>query len=402
MEASIILVGTELLSGMTVDTNSLYMAEELNKYGIEILSKTVVRDDIEEIVDAIARAKKKTDLVILSGGLGPTIDDITKDAIAKYLDVELIVEADEYAELERKFRERGIKLLSNNKKEVEKPIGSISFSNDVGMAPSIYIDGIAAFPGVPRELYNMFPKFLEYYAREKNLADEMIIRDLLVWGIPESHLDDNLKDFFIVEGIHYEFLVKDYGIIIRLQSRSSSRSIVNEIADKIYGRIGDNIFGEGDERLETLIIKKLLESNETISLAESCTGGAITSRLIDVPGVSKVLTEGIVCYSNESKMQRLGVKRETLEKYGAVSEETAREMLEGQEADIAIATTGIAGPGGGSEEKPVGTVYIGIKIKNEIHIKKYNFKGTRERVRRSTVMTTLFRLLKILDTRGDI
>ena len=402
MEASIILVGTELLSGMTVDTNSLYMAEELNKYGIEILSKTVVRDDIEEIVDAITRSKKKTDLVILSGGLGPTIDDITKDAIAKYLDVELIVEADEYAELERKFRERGIKLLSNNKKEVEKPMGSLSFKNDVGMAPSIYIDGIAAFPGVPRELYNMFPKFLEYYAREKNRTDEMIIRDLLVWGIPESHLDDNLKDFFTVEGIHYEFLVKDYGIIIRLQSRSSSGSIVNEIADKIYARIGDNIFGEGDERLETLIIKKLLESNETISLAESCTGGAITSSLIDVPGVSKVLTEGIVCYSNESKMQRLGVKRETLEKYGAVSEQTAREMLEGQVADVAIATTGIAGPGGGSEEKPVGTVYIGIKIKNEVHIKKYNFKGTRERIRRATVMNTLFRLLKILDTRGDI
>lgn len=402
MEASIILVGTELLSGMTVDTNSLYMAEEFNKYGIEILSKMVVRDDIEEIVDAIARARKKTDLVILSGGLGPTIDDITKDAIAKYLDLELIVDADEYAELERKFRERGIKLLPNNKKEIEKPLGSVSFSNDVGMAPAIYIDGIAAFPGVPRELYNMFPKFLEYYAEEKNLTDEMIIRDLLVWGIPESHLDDDLKDLFTIDGIHYEFLVKDYGIIIRLQSKSSNESIVNGIADKIYSRIGDNIFGEGDERLETLIVKKLLENNETISLAESCTGGAITSRLIDVPGVSKALTEGIVCYSNESKMQRLGVKRETLERYGAVSEETAREMLEGQRADVSVATTGIAGPDGGSEDKPVGTVYIGIRIKDEIHIKKYNFKGTRERIRRSTVMNTLFRLLKILDTRGDI
>lgn len=402
MEASIILVGTELLSGMTVDTNSLYMAEEFNKYGIEILSKMVVRDDIEEIVDAIDRAKKKTNLVILSGGLGPTIDDITKDAIAKYLNLELTVEAGEYAELERKFRERGIKLLSNNKKEVEKPVGAVSFKNDVGMAPAVYIDGIAAFPGVPRELYNMFPKFLEYYAVEKNLTDEMIIRDILVWGIPESHLDDDLKDLFTVEGIHYEFLVKDYGIIIRLQSKSSSGSIVDEIAGKIYSRIGDNIFGEGDERLETLIVKKLLENNETISLAESCTGGAVTSRLIDVSGVSKVLTEGIVCYSNESKMKRLGVKKETLEKYGAVSAETAREMLEGQGADIAIATTGIAGPDGGSEDKPVGTVYIGIRIKDEVHIKKYNFKGTRERIRRSTVMNTLFRLLKILDTRGDI
>lgn len=402
MEASIILVGTELLSGMTVDTNSLYMAEELNKYGIEILSKTTVRDDIEEITEAIDRAKKKADLVILSGGLGPTIDDITKDAIAGYLGLELMVDPDEYAQLERKFRDRGIKLLPNNKKEVEKPTGATSFANDVGMAPAVYIDGIAAFPGVPRELYNMFPKFLEYYAKEKNLVDEMIIRDILVWGIPESHLDDDLKDIFTIDGIHYEFLVKDYGIIIRLQSRLSNSAKIKEIADEIYSRIGDNIFGEGDERLESLIIKKLIDNNMTISLAESCTGGLVTSRLIDVPGASGALVEGIVCYSNEAKVKRLGVKKDTLERYGAVSEEAACEMLEGLTTDVAVATTGIAGPGGGSEEKPVGTVYIGIKIKDDIYIKRYNFRGTRERIRTRTVMNTLFKLLKILDTRGDI
>jgi len=208
MEASIILVGTELLNGMTVDTNSVYMAEELNKYGLEIISKVTVRDNIDEIREAIEFAKKKTKLVILSGGLGPTMDDITKDAIAKHLGLELIVDPLEYRELERKFVERGIRLLSNNKKEVEKPFGAISFKNDVGMAPAIYIDGIAAFPGVPRELYNMFPKFLEYYAREEKITGEMFIRDILVWGIPESHLDDSLKDLFIEDDIHYEFLVK--------------------------------------------------------------------------------------------------------------------------------------------------------------------------------------------------
>ena len=402
MEASIILVGTELLNGMTVDTNSLYMAENLNKYGLEIVSKATVRDNIDEIVAAIEIARGKTELVILSGGLGPTMDDLTKEAIAKYLGLELMVDPEEYRELERKFRERGIKLLPNNRKEVEKPVGARSFENGVGMAPAIYIDGIAAFPGVPRELYDTFPKFLEYYAREKKLTDEIYIRDILVWGIPESHLDDRLKDLFVDGDIHYEFLVKDYGTIIRLQCRKNKSIVVGAVTDEIYGRIGENIFGEGDERLEELITKRLVEMGYSLSLAESCTGGAVTAKLVDVPGISKVLTEGIVCYSNSAKIERLGVSRETLSKYGAVSEETALEMLKGLTTDVGIATTGIAGPGGGSSEKPVGTVYIGIKVKDKTYIKKCNFRGSRERIRKLTVMYTLFKLLKILDMRGNV
>ncbi len=402
MEASIILVGTELLNGMTVDTNSVYMAEELNKYGLEIVYKSTVRDNIEEIREAIEFAKKRTKLVILSGGLGPTMDDLTKEAVAGYLGLDLVVDPEEYRELERKFEERGIKLLPNNRKEVEKPLGAVSFKNDVGMAPAIYIDGIAAFPGVPRELYNMFPKFLEYYVREEGIDDEMLIRDILVWGIPESHLDDTLKDIFVEEDIHYEFLVKGYGIIVRLQSRKGRAQKIEGAAQEIYRRIGENIFGEGKDRLETRVTEELIRRNYTISLAESCTGGAVSAKLIDVPGVSQVLTEGIVCYSNEAKVERLGVSQATLERHGAVSEETAREMLAGLTTDVGIATTGIAGPGGGSEEKPVGTVYIGIKVRDEVYINRYNFKGSREIVRKLTVMNALFKLLKILDTRGKI
>jgi len=402
MEASIILVGTELLNGMTVDTNSIYMAEKLNKYGIEIVSKATVRDNIDEIITAIDMAKRNTDLVILSGGLGPTIDDITKEAIANYLNLGLMVDPEEFAVLERKFSDRGIKLLQSNKKEVEKPVGAVSFPNGAGMAPAIYIQGIAAFPGVPRELYDMFPKFLEYYSKEKDLKDEMYMRDILVWGIPESHLDDDLKDLFTDEDIHYEFLVKDYGIIIRLQCKKHKESTAEMVVEKIYDRIGYNIFGEGDDRLESVVTRNLLEKEYSISLAESCTGGAVTANLVDVPGISGALTEGIVCYSNEAKMKRLGVSEETLSEYGAVSEQTAREMLAGLTTDVGIATTGIAGPGGGTDEKPVGTVYIGIKVKDEIYIKRYNFRGSRERIRKLTVMYTLFKLLKILDTRGNV
>ena len=171
----------------------------MNRYGLEIVSKAVVRDNIDEITAAIEAAKKNTQLVILSGGLGPTVDDLTKEAVAKYLGVELTVDPEEYRELERKFHERGIKILSNNKKEVEKPAGAMSFENKAGMAPGIYIEGIAAFPGVPRELHDIFPRILEYYVREKNLTDEMYIRDILVWGIPESHLDQSLKIFLQME-----------------------------------------------------------------------------------------------------------------------------------------------------------------------------------------------------------
>lgn len=397
MKAILILVGTELLNGGMVDTNSIYMAEELNKYGIEIESKITVGDDIDEIVKVIDYAGKNVELIIMSGGLGPTIDDLTKDAIAKYLGKKLIVEEKDLIELKRKFEERRFKFIPNNIKQIEKMEGSVIFENGAGMAPAVYTDGIVCFPGVPVELYDMFPKFLKWYAEEKKLDnDEIYIKDLLTCGIGESCLDDTIKDIFTENGITYEFLVKDFGTIIRLQSKASKKNIVEKIVEKIYNRVGDNIFGEDSDRLETLIIKKLIEKNKTLSVAESCSGGLLSSSFIDVPGASKVFLEGIVTYSNEAKMERLGVKKETLEKYGAVSAETAKEMVCGLKTDIAISITGIAGPDGGTEEKPVGLVYMGIKVDDEIFIEKKVFSGPRRKVRERAVLHSLFCLNKIL------
>lgn len=397
MKAILILVGTELLNGGMVDTNSIYMAEELNKYGIEIESKITVGDDIDEIVKVIDYAGKNVDLIIMSGGLGPTIDDLTKDAIAKYLGKKLIVEEKDLIELKRKFEERRFKFIPNNIKQIEKMEGSVIFENGAGMAPAVYTDGIVCFPGVPVELYDMFPKFLKWYAEEKKLDnDEIYIKDLLTCGIGESCLDDAIKDIFTENGITYEFLVKDFGTIIRLQSKASKKNIVEKIVEKIYNRVGDNIFGEDSDRLETLIIKKLIEKNKTLSVAESCSGGLLSSSFIDVPGASKVFLEGIVTYSNEAKMERLGVKKETLEKYGAVSAETAKEMVCGLKTDIAISITGIAGPDGGTKEKPVGLVYMGIKVDDEIFIEKKVFSGPRRKVRERAVLHSLFCLNKIL------
>lgn len=396
MDATIILVGTELLNGMTVDTNSIYMAEELNKYGIEIKHKLVVGDNIKDIVEAIKYGNSRSDLVILSGGLGPTMDDLTKLAISEFLNVDLVVERKDYIDLKEKYDSYKLILEDKNMREAEKPYGSQTIINDVGMCKGIYINKIVAFPGVPRELFNLFPKFLKLLVSQGKLEKNIYIKDILVWGIPESVLETKVIHLFELKGIHYEFLVKDYGIIIRLQTISTNKLNVDKITSNLYNIIGENIIGEDEERLETLIYSCLKEKKYEISLAESCTGGMIASKFIEIDGISSVFKEGIVCYSNESKQARLGVKKETLDLYGAVSYETCEEMLGGLDTDVKIAVTGIAGPNGGTKEKPVGTVYIGVVVGDKKYIKKHIFNGNRERIRRITMMRAMFEVLKIL------
>ena len=397
MKAGIFLVGTELLNGATIDTNSIYIAEELNKYGIEIEFKMTVRDVMSEITKALTYAKKNVDLVILTGGLGPTDDDITKEAIAKFLKKKLVVDEKEKKELLKKY-----KAYKNpnktNFKEVEKPEGAVSFKNDVGMAPAVYIDGMVAFPGFPNELKNMFPKFLKYYVKENNLKSQIYIKDIITYGIGESVLETTVKDLFTEGDIFYEFLVKDYGTLIRLQTKIENKKNVAKIVKKLYNRISEFIIGEDDDRIENTIYEYLNSGKKplTISTAESCTGGMVASKLIEVPGISENFIESIVSYSNEAKIKRLKVKKETLEKYGAVSEEVAREMLAGLKTDIGISTTGIAGPGGGTKDKPVGLVYIGIKVKNEVKVFKRELKGDRNKIRQRAMMHALYNLLKIL------
>ena len=397
MKAGIFLVGTELLNGATIDTNSIYIAEELNKYGIEIEFKMTIRDVMDEIVKALKYAKKNVDLVILTGGLGPTDDDITKEAMAKFLKKKLVVDEKEKKELLKKYKSYK-NPNKTNFKEVEKPEGAISFKNDVGMAPAVYVDGLVAFPGFPNELKNMFPKFLKYYVKENNLKSQIYIKDIITYGIGESVLETTVKDLFTEGDIFYEFLVKDYGTLIRLQTKIENKKNVAKIVKKLYNRISEFIIGEDDDRIENTIYEYLNSGEKplTISTAESCTGGMIASKLIEVPGISENFVEGIVSYSNEAKIKRLKVKKETLEKYGAVSEEVAREMLAGLKTDIAISTTGIAGPDGGTKNKPVGLVYIGIKVKDEVKVFKRELKGDRNKIRQRAMMHALYNLLKIL------
>ena len=397
MKAGIFLVGTELLNGATIDTNSIYIAEELNKYGIEIEFKMTVRDVMSEITKALTYAKKNVDLVILTGGLGPTDDDITKEAMAKFLKKKLVVDEKEKQELLKKYKSYK-NPNKTNFKEVEKPEGAVSFKNDVGMAPAVYIDGMVAFPGFPNELKNMFPKFLKYYVKENNLKSQIYIKDIITYGIGESVLETTVKDLFTEGDIFYEFLVKDYGTLIRLQTKIENKKNVAKIVKKLYNRISEFIIGEDNDRIENTIYECLNSGKKPliISTAESCTGGMIASKLIEVPGISTNFIEGIVSYSNEAKIKRLKVKKETLEKYGAVSEEVAREMLAGLKTDVGISTTGIAGPGGGTKDKPVGLVYIGIKVKDEVKVFRRELKGDRNKIRQRAMMHALYNLLKIL------
>lgn len=398
MRCTLILVGTELLNGGTLDTNSIFMAEELNKVGIKIDFKLTVGDSLEKIERALEFAKKTSELVILSGGLGPTDDDLTKEAIGKFLNKKIIVEEDELEELKEKFKKLNIQFLGKNYKEVEKPEGAVSIKNDVGMAPAFFVDGIAAFPGVPKELYNMFPKFLKYYTEKFCFdLDPIYIKDIIVSGIPESILEESIKEHFTDSNIEYEFLVKDYGIIVRMQTSDAHKITVEKIKEKIYNSIGKYILGEDKEKIEDKIFNILKKKNYSFSVAESCTGGMLSSTIVTIPGISKYFQEGIITYSNESKVNRLKVDKDLIERYGAVSKEVAEKMVSGLTTDIGISTTGIAGPDGGTQEKPVGLVYIGIKVKEKIISFKFNFTGDREKIRRKAVLHSLFELYKILE-----
>ncbi len=396
MRAYLILVGTELLNGAMLDTNSIYMADELNKLSIEVVGKIACMDKVGDIVEAIAFARSRSDIVILSGGLGPTIDDVTKEAISEYLEKDLVVDEFHKKEMEKKFSERGIKILEKNIKEVMVIKDSKVFHNEPGIAPGFYSENIAAFPGVPRELKNLFPKFLDYIKKENSLENSLIIRDLIVFGIPESILEEKIIGLFEDNYITIEFLVKDYGIIVRLIGDYKNKSYINDKINEIEKILGTNLISTDGRKGVEVLVSKLIEKKYKIKVAESCTGGMIASTLVSLPGVSSVFEEGYVTYSNEAKEKILRVKKDTLADYGAVSKETVTEMLLGLDSDTAIAVSGIAGPGGGSEEKPVGTVYIGVKVKEDIRVERYEIKGERERVRQRSCQQAVFNLLNML------
>lgn len=408
MKAEIIAIGTEILLGDIVNTNAQFLAKELAALGIDVYHQSVIGDNEERIIESFEKAFERCDLVITTGGLGPTQDDLTKELGAKYFNKKLVLHEPSLDWIKTYLDMKDEAIVEANKKQAYFPEGSIILPNPNGTAPGSIVSEnnkiLIILPGPPREMKPMFNNHVKKYL--EGITGEIIKSKILrLFGIGESLMAQKLNN--LIQNSKNPTVApyaKDNDVTLRITAKGNSEKecddLINPVDKEIKDALGEYIYGEGETSLENVVSEILCNNKLSVSTAESCTGGMIAASLISYPGISDVFKEGAVTYSNESKMKRLGVSKETLDRYGAVSEETAREMAIGiaREAntDISISTTGIAGPGGGTDEKPVGLVYIGVFIKGKVVVNKFNFTGNRERIRRKTTMNALNILRKEL------
>lgn len=408
MKAELISIGTELLLGDIVNTNAQFLSKELATLGIDVYHQCVIGDNEERVLKAFKEAFDRCDIIITTGGLGPTQDDLTKELGAKYFNRKMILHEPSLECIKKYLDIKDDEVLEANKNQAYFPENSIVLPNEKGTAPGAIISEnsktLIILPGPPKEMKAMFTNHVAKYL--SSLTGEVIkSKTLRIFGIGESLMAKKAND--IIQNSTNPTVApyaKDYEVTLRVTAKEKSEekcnSLIKDKCDEINCILGEYIYGEGDTSLDAVVAELLCTKNLSVSTAESCTGGMVAATLISYPGISDVFKEGAVTYSNESKIKRLGVKEETLNKFGAVSEETAREMAEGMareaNTDIAISTTGIAGPGGGNEEKPVGLVYIGIFIKGKTIVQKFNITGGRESIRRKATMNALNILRKEL------
>lgn len=372
LSAEIIAIGSELLTPDRTDTNSLWLTEKLNEIGIEVKLKTIVGDDEARLEEAIKDALKRSEIVITTGGLGPTEDDITRQVSARAIGRELVFREDLAEELKERFRKWGREMPEINKRQAFVIEGAQILPNPNGSASGMLVDldgkFLAVFPGPPRELK---PMYSEYVLPEfKKLAGKIVARRriLRVSGLGESAIDEAIapiyKEFETVQtSILFNRSEVEVHLIARSESESEAERILQNLADKIVEKLGIAVFTTEGELMEEVVGRLLSENGKTLSIAESCTGGLIGERLTDVSGSSRYFIEGVIAYANEAKIRTLNVPQNLIEKRGAVSAEVAEAMAKGMreraKTDFAVSVTGIAGPDGGTEEKPVGTVFIG-------------------------------------------
>ncbi len=415
MKASILAIGDELVGGLTVDTNSGWLAQLLQSVGIEVTGVQTVPDDEDAIILALFRALEGADLCITTGGLGPTIDDLTSACVARFAGRELALHAPSLDRIEQRFRDRGLEMPPNNRKQALLPSGATVIPNPTGTAPGFLcpVEGgrwIATLPGVPREMKRMAEETLLPWLAERGGGGMIAARVYSTFGLTESRLDELLSDV-VAEGearlaFRAAFPRLQLRVTVTGASAAAAEARLDAIEPRIRERLGDALYAVGDVGLEAEVGRLLRECSLTLATAESCTGGLIGHRLTDVPGSSAYFLAGIVAYSNEAKQALLGVDRATLEQHGAVSAETVRQMAEGARratgADLGIATSGIAGPGGGTPEKPVGTVWIALSGPGIDWQKRYELGSrSREWVKEMTAQLAMNALRhKLLEGRG--
>lgn len=394
MKAEIIAIGTELLLGDIVNTNAQYLSKELALLGIEVYYQCVVGDNPTRLLETINTSFSRSDIIITTGGLGPTDDDLTKETFAKYFQEELVFDEKAFANIEHTFKRLNREMTENNRKQamVVENNGTVMYNKN-GTAPGIIIeknDKIAILlPGPPKEVLPMFENQVLPFLQEKQQAT-FISKVLRVADVGESALETMVKDLIDNQkNPTIATYAKDGEAVLRITAKAENKEkaydLITPVTAEIRSRLGNNVYGEDETTLPEVIISLLKNKGYTISVAESCTGGLIMDSLVSCSGASSVVKEGCITYSNESKVIRLGVSLETLEHWGAVSPEVALEMANGiaktSGSNIGIGITGIAGPDGGTPEKPVGLVYIGISINGESKVCACNFAGKRNKIR---------------------
>lgn len=403
MEAEIINVGTELLMGNTVNTNATYLAQECTKLGIGIYYQTVVGDNPKRLEEAIETARNRVELLILTGGLGPTEDDLTKETVAKVFGKKLLEDETVKNEIRELFERSGKKeIAGNNWKQTMVMEGAKVLHNANGTAPGFILEEgkntVVLLPGPPRELYPMFAEQVVPHLAAKQ--DGVFVTKMVkICGIGESTVEDKIKD--LIESQTNPTIAtyaKTSEVHIRVTAKgkdtADAEQIVKPVVEKLKKRFGNHIYTTNESvTLEECVVKLLAKHGLTVVTAESCTGGMIASAIVNVPGASSVLKESFVTYSNQAKQKYLEVSKSTLKHYTEYSEQCAKEMAKGaalaNDSDISIAVTGLAGPDGGTDEKPVGLVYLSCYAKGKVVVRKHVFNGTRTMIREQSVIHAL-------------
>jgi len=410
MKAEIITIGDEILIGQTVDTNSAWMANQLNLIGVDITRIVSISDNKDEIIKALDDAKNRSELVLITGGLGPTNDDITKPTLAEYFDTKLVQNTEVLKHIEAFVLKRKASMNVRNAQQADVPENCEIIKNELGTAPGMKFkkDGVTfiSMPGVPFEMKKIMSDYIIPELRKKDSSEHIIHKVVLTQGWPEARLAEFLEDWEknIPNEIALAYLPSPGIIKLRLTAKGNDKNLLEQlIADqviKLEKLIPNLICGYDNERLEDIIGILLKEKNKTLSLAESCTGGNISHLITSIAGSSSYYLGGVVAYANEIKESILGVSKSNIDNYGAVSKQVVEEMAEGvrslYHSDFAIATSGIAGPTGGNEEKPLGTTWIAIASENKVLSKKYVFGNHRGRNIQMASVVALNMLRKVI------
>lgn len=416
--AAIIAVGSELLTPTRVDTNSLYITDLLNGIGIDVISKAIVGDDRPELEAQLAQALARSDLVVLTGGLGPTEDDLTRETVAAHLQLPLSEDAQIVEAIQRRFASRGWKMPEVNRRQAMVPRGAVVLDNPNGTAPGLWIEtdgkGVLLLPGPPREMRPMFERVVAERLRPRAGGVRILRRVLKIAGRGESMVEEKTQPIYTAwrngpHPIDTTILAIPGQVELHLSTRGADIDGMNASLDaavrQVEAVLGIDIFTHDARTLEEVVGELLRGRGWKIALAESCTGGLATSRLTDVPGSSDYVERGVIAYSNESKVELLGVDPALITAHGAVSEPVAEAMAAGirerARVDIGVGITGIAGPGGGSEHKPVGTVCISVVMPGPRQITRtMRFPGNRELVKAFSALTAID-MVRRAALRGD-